>query len=75
MNTQREAELKTILSQLEALNDRLEQLREQEENAKLLLAKKSRERKQADDRCDSIDDAVDSVTDAIRSLEELFEAE
>lgn len=73
MNPQRQAELKMVLSQLEVLNDRLDQLREQEENAKLLFPKKSRERKDADDRCDAMDDAMDSITDAIRSLEELLE--
>ncbi|MCD7887192.1 MAG: hypothetical protein LUG44_06185 [Clostridiales bacterium] len=73
MNPQREAELKAILEQLEDLNKRLDLLREQEENAKMILPKKSPERKAADERIDAIDDAYDSVTDAIHSLEELFE--
>lgn len=72
MNPQREAELKTVLDQLEDLNQRLDEIREREENAKLLLPKKSPERKAADERIDAIDDAYDSVTDAIHSLEELF---
>ncbi len=73
MNPQRETELKTILLQLEDLNQRLALLQEQEENAKMILPKKSPERKAADERIDAIDDAYDSVTDAIHSLEELFE--
>ncbi|MCD8051018.1 MAG: hypothetical protein LUE89_04980 [Clostridiales bacterium] len=75
MNPQRETELKTILAQLEDLNQRLALLQEQEENAKMILPKKSPERKAADERIDAIDDAYDSVTDAIHSLEELFEEE
>ncbi|MCD8334034.1 MAG: hypothetical protein LUC35_01500 [Clostridiales bacterium] len=73
MNPQREAELKAILEQLEDLNQRLALLQEQEENAKMILPKKSPERKAADERIDAINDAYDSVTDAIHSLEELFE--
>lgn len=73
MNPQREAELKAILEQLEDLNQRLALLQEQEENAKMILPKKSPERKAADERIDAISDAYDSVTDAIHSLEELFE--
>ncbi|MCD7829239.1 MAG: hypothetical protein LUG58_02275 [Clostridiales bacterium] len=73
MNPQREAELKAILEQLEDLNQRLALLQEQEENAKMILPKKSPERKAADERIDAVDDAYDSVTDAIHSLEELFE--
>lgn len=75
MNPHREAELNAIRTKLEALNDQLEILREQEENARLLLPKKSRERRRADDQCDCIDDAIDSVTDAIHALEELLEPE
>ncbi len=75
MNPQRETELKTILAQLEDLNQRLALLQEQEENAKMILPKKSPERKAADERIDAMDDAYDSITDAIHCLEELFEEE
>ncbi len=71
MNAQRKAELKMVLSQLEVLHDRLEELQDQEQTESIGLSK--RERKAADEVFDTFSDALDSVEDAIRSLEDLTE--
>lgn len=75
MNAQRKVELKMILSQLEVLDQRLEELQEQESADLAALPRKSREYKAAGEVCDTLDDAMDSLVDAIRSLEDLLEEE
>lgn len=75
MNTQREAELKMVLAQLETLSDRLEELRDEEAREGAALPKKSQERKVSQELCDCMDDAQDSIVDAIRALEDLLEEE
>lgn len=72
MTTQRKGELSMVLSQLMTLSDRLDELRDEEEQEMAALPKKSRERKECAAFCDSMDDAQDSLVDAIRSLEELL---
>lgn len=71
MTAQRKAELKMVLSQLEVLNDRLEEIQEEEAAECAQLTK--RERKAAEEAVDTMSDALDSIVDAIRSLEELAE--
>jgi uncharacterized small protein (DUF1192 family) len=68
-------QLNLMLRQLETLNERMDELREQAEVERMELPKKSRERRAADALCDSMDDAMDSIVDAIHSLEEVFEEE
>jgi hypothetical protein len=68
-------QLNLMLRQLETLNERMDELREQAEVERMELPKKSRERRTADALCDSMDDAMDSIVDAIHSLEEVFEEE
>lgn len=72
MTTQRKAELSMVLSQMMVLSDRLDELREQEADEMAALPKRSKERKQSAEVCDTMDDAQDSLVDAIRSLEELL---
>lgn len=75
MTTQRKAELTMILSQMEALIDRLDELEQEEAAEMAALPKRAPERKRSQELCDGIDDAIDSLTDAIHCLEEGMDPE
>lgn len=75
MTTGRKAELTMVLSQMETLIDRLDELGQEEAADMASLPKRSPERKRAQELCDGIDDAIDSLTDAIHCLEEGMDPE